>query len=356
MAKMLTSIGLMSGTSMDGIDAAVIVTDGETIEKTGEFVSVPYDAELRSALKQAVLTKKNVETVEKELTIAHADVVKKLLQEAGLDKGDIDIIGFHGHTIDHKPDEGMTWQIGDGALLAELTGVDVVNDFRSADMKEGGQGAPFAPLFHNAVVTGVEKPAVVLNIGGVANATYIDDKNIIAFDTGPGNALIDDLVFKQIGKNFDKGGKISDKGVIDESALGQLMSDYYFSLKPPKSLDRNHFSMDAVANLSFEDAAATLAAFTAESIACGQKFFPDEAKNWYVTGGGRYNRKIMAELKKRLKGKVHNIEILKLNGDAIEAQAFAFLAVRSLRKLPLSLPGTTGVKKSSVTGGVFYPA
>jgi len=279
-----------------------------------------------------------------------------LLDKAGITKADVDLIGFHGHTIDHRPQERMTWQIGDGALLAELTGIDVVNDFRSADVKEGGQGAPLVPLFHAALVKDNEKPVAVLNIGGVANVTYISENNIIAFDTGPGNAMLDDWVFQHNGKSYDEDGELSLEGNINEEALAKLVSNAYFEETPPKSLDRNHFSMDVVTALSLNDGAATLAAFTAESIALGAKFFPQEVKSWYVSGGGRHNKRIMSELSSRLSGDVHNIEDLGFDGDALEAQAFAYLAVRSIRKLPLSLPSTTGVKKSSVTGGVFCPA
>ena len=365
---------------MDGIDAAIIRTDGKIVKNTGHFISVPYEQEVRDILLHAVTTKdkKDASEAEREITIAHANVVQTLLEKSGLSKSDIDVIGFHGHTIDHNRGKKFTWQIGDGKLLAKLTGIDVVNDFRSSDVKGGGQGAPLVPLYHAALVHDQEKPIALLNIGGVANVTYIGKGHgardmgegkkshvpyslshtpyILAFDTGPGNAMIDDWVFKHIGEYFDKDGEVSGKGVVDKEVLKNLLSNPYFSEKPPKSLDRNNFSPDLISHLSLEDGAATLAAFTAASVAEGCKHFPDEPKNWYVTGGGRYNRRIMQELEGRLIRKVQNIEVLGFNGDALEAEAFAFLAVRTLRKLPISLPSTTGVKKSLVTGGVFCPA
>lgn len=390
--KMLTSLGMMSGTSLDGIDAAIIRTDGEKIELTDYFITIPYADNFRKKLRDLIETKRNAEQVEKEFTAAHAEVVRQLLDKYNLKPEQIDIIGFHGQTIDHRPYEGFTWQIGDGALLAELTGINVVNDFRTADVKAGGQGAPLVPLFHAALFKDFPKPLSVLNIGGVANITYLggvrkdlqktehrtqNTEYILAFDTGPGNAMIDDLIYKHTGRRLDEDGQIASSGIVNNKVLEKLLADDFYSIEPPKSLDRNHFKSmveETINSLSLEDGAATLVAFTTEAAARSMKHFSEPPLKWYITGGGRYNKKIMEELEFRIqssefsrktghrtkstehKALVVKIEEAGFNGDALEAQAFAFLAVRSLRKLPLSLPTTTGVKSDLITGGILHRA
>jgi anhydro-N-acetylmuramic acid kinase len=372
MATMLTAIGLMSGTSLDGIDAALIRTDGETLELTEHWLSRPYTNELRASLRSCFGGKKeNCPKAEHEMTLAHAEVVKELLQKAGMSPSQVDVVGFHGQTIQHRPDEGKTWQIGDGMLLAQLTGINVVNDFRSADMRAGGQGAPLVPLYHAALTKQLKKPVAILNIGGVANVTYIGtakdgSEEILAFDTGPGGAMLDDWILNHTGSRYDEGGRIALSGKIKGEILEALLEDAFFGQKPPKSLDRDRFAQvfmsqvskgsdSDIQTLSLEDGAATLAAFTARAVYLGCKYFPEKPRHWYVTGGGRFNLGIMTKLKEYLPGEVDPIEVLGLNGDALEAQAFAFLAVRSLKKLPLSLPSTTGASHA-VTGGVFYQA
>jgi anhydro-N-acetylmuramic acid kinase len=372
MPSMLTALGLMSGTSLDGIDAAIIRTDGERVELTEHCLGVPYTDELRAKMRSCFggKNKDAIPDIEREMTVAHADAVKELIKRSGFSPRQIDVIGFHGQTIQHRPEEGTTWQIGDGALLAQLTGINVVNDFRSADMRAGGQGAPLVPLFHAALMSEVEKPVAVLNIGGVANVTYVGkaEKNsepyILAFDTGPGGALLDDWMLQHTGKRFDEGGRTAQSGRINGEILEALLEDPFFNQQPPKSLDRDRFKQNFmrhiegesnIGRLSVEDGAATLAAFTARAVYHGCKYFPEKPKRWYVTGGSRFNQVIMAKLKEYLPGEVDAIEVLALNGDALEAQAFAFLAVRSLNKMPLSLPTTTGVSRA-VTGGAFYQA
>jgi anhydro-N-acetylmuramic acid kinase len=340
-------IGLMSGTSLDGIDAALITTDGEGFIERDGFLTVPYDDVLRQRIRGCLNIPpecvNSVTDVEREITVAHAETVKALLRQQGVKPSDVHLIGFHGQTIAHAPEKKFTCQIGDGALLAKLTGIDVVNDFRTADVLAGGQGAPLAPIYHAALSDGKEKPVVFLNIGGVANVTYIGaDGEMIAFDTGPGNALLDDWMLKKTGRRYDEGGKAAARGKVDEKLLGELMSHEFFSAIPPKSIDRNIFVSQKWKDLSLEDGAATLTAFTVAGILQSMKFMPEKPKAWIVSGGGRLNRSFMQALHDKLKVPVVLIEELGLNGDAIEAEAFAYMAVRSLRGLPISFPRTTG--------------
>jgi len=338
----LTAIGLMSGTSLDGIDAAIIKTDGEKIYEFGKTAFVEYSNEFRERLRKAIdevkgqrsKVKLSDESLEKDLTVLHAEAVEKLNVKA-------DVIGFHGQTILHKPDAGFTWQIGDGALLANLTKTSVVNDFRSADIKAGGQGAPLVPVFHAAIAASLPKPIAIVNIGGVSNITLVDEAQIFAFDTGAGNALINDLTKKYFGKEYDEDGKIAASGKVDEKILAQYLADPYFAKPTPKSLDRNSFDLKLVDGLKPEDAIATLTAFTAQSILLAEKTLGKKIAKFYVAGGGRKNKTIMQMLGARAESIVN----IGYDGDAFEAQAFAFLAVRVLNNLPISFPTTTGCKE-----------
>ena len=346
----MRALGLMSGTSLDGIDAAVIETDGETISEFGPWLTAGYDDELRERLRTSLgqAAPAGIDALIHDLTIAHGDAVRQLLSQGNLSNDDIDIIGFHGHTIDHRPDNGVTRQIGDGALLAESTGIDVVCDFRSADVAAGGQGAPLAPLYHGALAAGLPKPLAVVNIGGVANVTWIGaDDEMLAFDTGPGNALIDDWARRCGLGDMDMGGGLARAGRIDETGLADLLANDYFHRTPPKSLDRNDFallaSLAGAPGWSAADGAATLTAFTARSVAKAQTYFPDIPKQWLVCGGGRHNPALMAALRSALEAEVVPVESVGWRGDYLEAEAFAYLALRHLDGLPLSLPTTTGV-------------
>ena len=354
--RAVRAVGLMSGTSLDGIDAALVVTDGEGIVERGPFVTMPYADGLRARLRAALGHREPGGTVERDLTVAHADAVRALLARAKLAASDIRVAGFHGHTVLHRPREGFTRQIGDGALLARLTGIDVVDDFRSADVAAGGEGAPFAPLYHAALARGLEAPLAVLNLGGVANFTWIGgDGRLMAFDTGPGNALIDDWVARHTGARYDEDGRIAAQGRVSDAALARLLEHPYFDRSPPKSLDRLDFDLGPVETLATADGAATLAAFTAACVARGARLFPAPAKRVLVTGGGRHNPALMAALAAELKTPVAPVEAAGWDGDALEAQAFAYLAVRSLRGLPLSVPETTGVS-APTTGGTLHRA
>lgn len=351
--KKYRAIGLMSGTSLDGVDAALLVTDGESHVAQEGYAFVPYPADIRERTR-ALFNRAPDAEVERALTLLNAEAVKKILAEKGLKPSDIDVVGYHGQTISHNPERGHTCQMGDGALLARLTGIDVVNDLRSADVKAGGQGAPLVPVYHQALAAKLDKPVAFLNIGGVANVTYVG-KDIIAFDTGPGNALLDDWMREKAGKPFDENGTAAKAGTADAGVLQKLLSHPYFTRRPPKSLDRNAFVSDAWRHLSLEDGAATLAAFTVAGIAKALEHLPEKPRRWVVCGGGRMNAFFMSAIEEAVGAPVVSINTLGLNGDATEAEAFAYLAVRSLRGLPLSFPLTTGVGQP-MTGGTLHRA
>lgn len=368
--KVYTAIGLMSGTSLDGVDAALIETDGGSFTRLLGFLSVPYEDGLRDQIRSCFgLTDRAAPAVlaaEKALTLAHAAVVKALLAQMDRHAGDIDLIGFHGQTIYHAPKDGITIQIGDGALLARETGIAVVADMRAADVAAGGEGAPLAPLYHRALVqsAGLALPVVILNIGGVGNVTWIGEgeDDILAFDSGPGNALMDDWARMRTGARYDEDGKLAAAGHVMKEVLAGWLTHDYFSRTPPKSLDRDQWDIAALGqvtqgmdNISTEDGAATLLAFTGETIIGAQRFMKQEPQAWYVCGGGRHNKALMQYLSARLKGAVQSVDVLGWNGDATEAECFAYLGVRSHLGLPLSLPTTTGVPAPQ-TGGVKYVA
>ena len=351
------AIGLMSGTSLDGIDAALIRSDGDRCIAPGAFISLPYDAGMRRRLRAVLGGRGPVGEVERELTLSHAEAVRRLLREAGVRPGAVRVIGFHGHTILHRPQEGRTWQIGDGALLAAETGIDVVADLRSNDVALGGEGAPLVPLYQAALAAQLPRPLAVVNIGGVANVTWIgeSDGQVLAFDTGPGNALINDWVEQHGGDPLDRDGALARAGRVDAAVLAQLLENPYFDRPPPKSLDRDDFTTAPAAGLSLQDGAATLTAFTAATIARAAAHFPAAVRRWLITGGGRRNPTLMASLAARVEAEVEPVEVVGWQGDALEAQAFAYLALRSLAGAPLTLPTTTGVSRPA-GGGVLYKA
>ncbi len=351
------ALGLMSGTSLDGIDAALIRSDGRGRVKAGPCLTRSYDTAFRGRLRAVLGEKGPVEALERALTLKHADLVRDLLAAAEMAAAEVRVIGFHGHTIWHQPEAGRTRQIGAGALLAAETGIDVVCDFRSRDLAEGGQGAPLAPLYHAALAAALPKPLAVLNLGGVGNLTWIGPgvDRILAFDTGPGNALIDDWAARHSGRPVDLGGELARAGTVSEDALAALLDNPYFALPPPKSLDRDSFDPAPVAGLSAADGAATLTAFTAAAVARACVHLPAAPLRWLVTGGGRHNPALMEALAARLSAPVAPVEAVGWDGDALEAQAFAYLGLRALDGLPLSLPGTTGVARPA-TGGVLHRA
>lgn len=354
--KVYTAIGLMSGTSLDGVDAALIETDGHDYVRPIDFITKPYSEALREALR-ACFGKTDLDEAGREaerlMTLEHAELVNTLRVEGA-------IVGFHGQTILHDVPNRRTIQIGDAKLLAAETGLDVVYDFRSADVAAGGQGAPLVPVYHQALVKaqGLELPVVILNIGGVANVSYIGSNSLLAFDTGPGNALMDDMTKARTGKAYDENGHLAAHGMADQGILQRWMAHPYFKQKPPKSLDRNEWDIAALGplavdlkDLSDENALATLMAFSVRGIAASFDHFPEKPKACYVCGGGRRNETMMVALQMALDCKVRPVETLGWNGDATEAECFGYLAVRSLLGLPISFPGTTGVG-APLTGGV----
>jgi anhydro-N-acetylmuramic acid kinase len=361
----MRAIGLMSGTSMDGVDIALIETDGEDRLSLGPSGTWDYSKDERVVLRQAMdeaLSLSDREArpgilanAEKLVTEIHAQVVGSFLSDHELASNDVDVIGFHGQTVLHRPEAGLTVQLGDGELLAELTGIDVVYDFRAADMEAGGQGAPFAPLYHKALAdySDLPRPAAIINLGGVANVTFIgEDGSMLAFDTGPANALIDDWTFEHTGRRYDQNGQLAARGEADGQRLEAMLSHEFFLRKPPKSLDRNAFSLSALEGLSPEDGAATLTAFTVASLICGLAHLPETPEIFVLSGGGTHNAALVGSLRKLLPGRIELAGDLGWDANAIEAQAFAYLAVRSIKRLPLSFPGTTGIAEP-LTGGVL---
>ena len=391
----MRAVGLMSGTSLDGIDIALIETDGASLLRRGARATASYPPGFRARLRQAIEDAKGLASradrsgclaaVERELTERHGSLVNRFVAEQGLQPAQIDVIGFHGQTVLHKSiahdvprvdadwensiargphiehiarvQRKLTVQLGDGPLLARLTGIDVVHDLRAADCQAGGEGAPLVPVYHRALVAKLpQRPAAVVNIGGVANVTYVGrDGDLLAFDTGPGNALLDDWMLKHTGAARDDDGACAAKGKVADDALRFYLSHSYFGELPPKSLDRNTFITDVVDNLSVADGAATLAAFTAASIARAREQFPEEPQLWIICGGGRRNKTIMSMLAASVQNAVVPAEAVGLDGDSIEAEAWGYLAVRSLLKLPITFPGTTGVDRPW-SGGVLARA
>jgi anhydro-N-acetylmuramic acid kinase len=351
-AKVVSALGLMSGTSLDGIDVAAIESDGTAFVAAGPALTIPYAADFRERLRGVLGGAGAVAAVEDELTRLHAAAIAAFRERHP--EAAFTLIGFHGHTILHEPENRRTWQIGDGALLARLTGCDVVSDFRSADVAAGGEGAPFAPLYHAALASGLAKPLAVLNLGGVGNVTWIGKgENILAFDTGPGNAMLDDWVRHHTGQAADLGGALARSGTVSAPHVAAFLTAPYFARRPPKSLDRDAFAAFVPHGLDAADGAATLTEMTAAAVAAARVHFPQPVREFLVTGGGRHNPAMMAALARLLGVPVRPVEAVGWDGDALEAQAFAYLAIRSLRGLPLSLRTTTGTPRP-MPGGRFF--
>lgn len=358
------AIGLMSGTSLDGIDAAMIETDGEGTVRPVGFVGIDWSDEDRALLMaatEAALAMARPDSVPliddatARIGVRHAEAVARLLDETGVEARDVAVIGFHGQTVAHRPDCGWTWQLGDGAVLAMATGIDVVGDLRGADVAAGGQGAPLLPVYHRALTSGIDGPVAVLNLGGVGNITFIDGETLIAFDTGPANGLIDSWVEAARGLRYDAGGALAAAGRVDDAVLTAMLDHPYFDMPEPKSLDRNDFTIQPARGLSVEDGAATLTAFTAASVAEALRLLPSPANRLIVAGGGRHNSTLMEMIGERTGLTPEPADALGWNGDAIEAEGFAYMAVRSSKGLPISFPGTTGAP-APMTGGVLHRA
>jgi anhydro-N-acetylmuramic acid kinase len=365
---MARAIGLMSGTSMDGVDVALVETDGQEEIALGSTGFLPYKeadrALLRKALAEAVSLNDRgarpgaLAAAERMITVRHAEAVEAFFVAESIDRASVDLIGFHGQTVLHRPERHLTVQIGDGAGLAERLGIKVAFDFRAADIAQGGQGAPLVPVFHRALAAAADfsEPVVFINIGGVANLSFIlPGEEPIACDTGPGNALIDDLLLTRRGLPFDRDGATASLGKVDQAALDALLAHPYFAAPPPKSLDRDDFSASIVESLETEDAAATLTAFTAAAVAQTLPHLPATPSRAIICGGGARNKTLMRELADRLPCPIVPAEAFGWSSDAMEAQAFAYIAVRREKDLPITFPTTTGVKRPSA-GGILAQA
>ncbi|MGN7439219.1 MAG: anhydro-N-acetylmuramic acid kinase [Alcanivorax sp.] len=351
--KVYRAIGLMSGTSLDGeIDVALIETDGRNFVRPLRYMAHPYDISVRDKVRACfgkISRDAAVEEAESLVTQLHIDAVKAFGEHA-------DVIGFHGQTITHDPDNKFTWQIGDGQALAEATGINVVADLRQADIKAGGQGAPLLPLYHQALLSDHDKPVAVLNLGGVANITYVGSQgDLIAFDCGPANAMMDDLMLTRTGKEFDEGGKVAAKGEVQHHLVKTFLSHPFFKKAPPKSLDRNQWSIDCVRYCENEDAMATLLEMSVCAILNALDYLPQKPTHIYAAGGGRKNKLFVDSIVQHLHIPVTSIDDIGWNGDATEAEGFAYLAVRSILGESVTVPSTTGAPKP-MTGGVLYPA
>ena len=379
MASSLTAIGLISGASLRGVDAALLATDGEAHVEPLASLHVPYSRDmkiwLRRAVKAAVEGRDGAADIGKaagEVTLAHVEAVEALLEKAGVRRKNVDVIGFHGHTILHRPAQGAetvgrTWQVGDGAVLAEETKIDVVSDFRTADVNAGGAGAPLTPVYYSALVSGLAPvlpeppggPVGVIDLRDAANVVFVPQAargiDLMAFDSGPGLALVDDWTRVTTGDPMDSEGAFAREGKVHTDVLRMMLLNPYLRRRPPKALGRHHFKLEALHGLTPEDGAATLTAFTAACIRQSELFLPEAPALWIACGDGRRNAAMMEALAQALEAPVMTAEEAGWRGDNLEAECFAYLAVRSLKKLPLSYSKTTRAP-APMRGGVFHKA
>lgn len=360
----------MSGTSLDGVDVALLETDGTRILGFGPVGYRAYSDDERGLLRQALADAVGLNDraarpgvlgpAEDFITRAHAEAVETFLADEAIDRADIAIVGFHGQTVLHRPADRLTVQIGAGAALARRLGMPVAYDFRAADVAAGGQGAPLVPVFHQALARELDRPhpIAVLNIGGVANVTFVDGGDPVACDTGPGNALIDDFMRARTGFPLDRDGDAAARGQVDEAYVAAVLRHPFFDRPCPKSLDRNDFALANIGlpELSVADGAATLSALTAASVARVAEWLPVPPRSWIVAGGGARNPTLMRMLSERLApATVESADVVGWLSQSIEAQAFAYLAVRTLSGLPITFPLTTGVDRPTRGGIVVRP-
>ncbi|KAB0681813.1 anhydro-N-acetylmuramic acid kinase [Aureimonas leprariae] len=370
----ILALGLMSGTSMDGIDVALVETDGGDHVCRIAAEGFAYEARFRDRLAKGLETAKaiarpderpgDLAELERELTDRHTEAVRRFLTVRGIEPATVGVVGFHGQTVLHRPEQALTVQLGDGHRLAEVIGIDVVYDMRAADMEAGGQGAPLIPAYHAALAKSLPdelraSPVVFVNIGGISNITYVDGTSEpMAFDTGPGNALIDQWVAREAGIPFDQNGAVAAEGGIVDALADRYLSADFFTKPAPKSLDRFDFTVPPPGAGSLEDVARTLCFVAAEAILRAADHLPETPKLWIVGGGGRKHPAIMADLRRgaaKRGAKVVAAEEAALDGDSLEAEAWAYLAVRSLRGLPLTWPTTTGCRVPTA-GGILAKA
>ena len=363
------SVGLMTGTVLDGnIDVAFLRTDGRTVDEFGPFALVPYQQDVMSLLKEALESAQSWQFAPTEpaifqrtaaaLTEAQSDAVLSVAREAGIDIRDVDIVGFHGQTVLHrgpsKGAQGRTRQLGDPGAMAQRLGTDIVFDMRADDMADGGQGAPLAAVYHASLLDLLNRrsTAAFLNLGGVANITWAGSDELLAFDTGPANAPINDWIRSHTGSEMDRDGLIAASGTVDDERLARLLAHPYLVSRYPKSLDRNDFPSSMAEGLNLATGAATLTAFTAASITMGLDLLPKRPQELLVSGGGRHNPTLLREIGTRTGCAITDVDDVGLRGDAIEAEAFAFLAARRRRELPATFPSTSGATRPVVAGGI----
>ncbi len=362
MGKIYTALGLMSGTSMDGVDTSIVESDGN-----GEY-SIKLDKyfEYKDKIRQKLINIRDkvlivddlkvhsneIKILEREITLFHADIVNEIFKTT---KIEIDFLGFHGQTIFHDPKKKITIQLGDGNLLSRLTKKQVVYNFRQNDLKNGGQGAPLTPIYHKLLAKifkeagKIKLPIIILNIGGIANTTSINESyEMTSMDIGPGNCLIDKWIRVNSGKNFDRNGNIARSGKIDKFILKETIDNFYYNeSNKKKSYDISDFDISFTKGLSLEDGAATITELTADIIS--KKLI---GKDIYVCGGGRKNQFLIDSIQSKIENKIFQIDNLGIDGSFIESQAFGYLAIRSYLKLPISFPETTGCKEAC-TGGIM---
>lgn len=362
--KKIKALGMMSSSSLSGVSAAAVVTDGIDVYEVSRTVSVPYDDDIRERLYAASGQKPKTEEAALALkklgdavTRFHAEVAQDVMNYLG---APVDVIGFHGHTVLHDASSHYTYQLGNGQLLADLTGTKVVNRFSNADMLAGGQGAPLVPVYYASLINNFDKPAAVVNIGGITNVTWVGDNGeMLAFDVGPGNAVINDWVYKHAGQQMDYNGNLAITGKINEKVLASLMRHKFFAQYPPKALGQDEFKdkLEHLEGLSLEDGAATVTAFVAESIIYSlAMYLPQMPKKIVLCGGGAKNPTLVRFLRQRLNGpEVIVSGELGWRPDTMEAQAYGFLAVRRLYNLPNTFPATTGCIEPVVGGELYFP-
>ncbi len=363
----ILAIGLVSGTSRDGIDVALIETDGEDHIRPLAFQEHPYTPAVRELIANACalatkMAKRElypdplIVEAESIVTSLHLEAARKILAYTGMERSEIEVIGLHGHTVAHRPTEGWSWQIGSGSVIADEIRIDVVSDFRSADIDSGGQGAPLIPVYHRALAAEMVKPVAILNLGGVANITGLySDGGMSAFDCGMANALIDDWMLRHTGQPFDRDGATAARGTVNEEIVADMIRHAFFKAFPPKSLDRDDFTIEPVEGLSLEDGAATLTAFSAEGVVRGLVQIDQKPDQLIVSGGGRKNQTLLRMISERSGTPTVSIDKLGWNGDAVEAQGFAYLAVRRIKMLPSTFPETTGTREPIMCGVVNRP-
>jgi len=361
MDKIYTSLGLMSGTSLDGVDASIIRSDGEKVINIEKNEYFPYNQDFRDRIREFITqcndisyiskNQKNYNLLEKEITLLHAKVSQKIIQKFN-DK--VDLVGFHGQTIIHRPEKKYSIQMGDAKLLSQILKKKIIYNFRENDIKNKGSGAPLASIYHYNISKKINllEPIIFLNIGGISNITFVNKNDLEAKDIGPGNVLIDEYIKKIKNQSYDKNGEIALTGKIDFGIVKQTLKHEFCNVKEKHSFDRGDFDYSFIRGLSFENALATITYFTSAFLA---KFFNNnykEVSEIIVCGGGRKNKTLIDHIKNLTNKKITMIDELGINGDYIESQAFAYLSIRSFLKKNISFPSTTKVLKP-VTGGIL---